>query len=217
MNRQFFNNVTFFRNNVIAYFQDYSTLRAKSYANVTLVNKKKNYNCDFCDFVTNLFGNLKIHVRSNHLEPERPVAAAPVLHVSFSNPRARSDESILNSSALETRYQIPYFVCKKNAIIGVNLKDYVFCGRPSMAFFYTRSQRKRKQIIKWFLALSTCPRCLQSQAKPLARELLFYLTALLGCFAPLTHKKVFIHFNLYIILLLCKQTNSAFESPLIKN
>ena len=113
MNRQFFNNVTFFRNNVIAYFQDYSTLRAKSYANVTLVNKKKNYNCDFCDFVTNLFGNLKIHVRSNHLEPERPVAAAPVLHVSFSNPRARSDESILNSSALETRYQIPYFVCKK--------------------------------------------------------------------------------------------------------
>lgn len=175
MNRQFFNNVTFFRNNVIAYFQDYSTLRAKSYANVTLVNKKKNYNCDFCDFVTNLFGNLKIHVRSNHLEPERPVAAAPVLHVSFSNPRARSDESILNSSALETRYQIPYFVCKKKCNHRGEFKGLCFQWSTFYGLFLHTVPKKKETNNKVVFGIVRVPEVfiVSSQATRKRATLLF--------------------------------------------
>lgn len=83
-------------------------LRAKNYTNISVINKKKNYNCEFCDFVTPLFNDLKLHVKKNHIEApgknakvrrRSSVGDNRTLRVSFSNPRARSDESLLNNTS----------------------------------------------------------------------------------------------------------------------
>ena len=43
-------------------------LRAKNYDNFSIVNNKKVYKCAFCNFVSPLFNNLKLHVKKNHVE-----------------------------------------------------------------------------------------------------------------------------------------------------
>jgi len=70
---------------------DFSMLRAKNYENTTFVNKKKNYNCHFCDFRTHLFNNLKLHIKKNHLAEGGASSQSP----SQQSPRAQSNESVL--------------------------------------------------------------------------------------------------------------------------
>jgi hypothetical protein len=79
-------------------WQDFSVLRAKTYDNVTVVDKKKNYSCHFCPFLTPLFGTLRLHIRQNHLggaEPERMASAG-------SQRRNRSLEGSLPAEAPDT-------------------------------------------------------------------------------------------------------------------
>jgi len=69
---------------------DFTQLIAINYTNVSFVNKKKKYNCEFCDFMTPLFNKLKIHVKKNHLENAKN---APELTVS--NMRGNCEDSLL--------------------------------------------------------------------------------------------------------------------------
>jgi len=81
--------------------QNLVAMRAKKYESFTVVDKRKIYNCNFCDFTVKLFNDLKYHVRKNHLHSDgRRKPKAKQLYVSYSNPRARSDESQLNSETL---------------------------------------------------------------------------------------------------------------------
>jgi len=73
---------------------DFTLLRAKSYDHTVMVNKKKNYNCHFCIYLTPLFNSLKIHIKKNHLD-ER-VISSPT-H-SLTAPRSQSDESVWAAS-----------------------------------------------------------------------------------------------------------------------
>ena len=70
---------------------DFTLLRAKSYDHTVIVNKKKNYSCHFCTFMTPLFNSLKIHIKKNHLD--EGVLSSPT-H-SLIAPRSQSEESIL--------------------------------------------------------------------------------------------------------------------------
>eukprot|EP00092_Neocalanus_flemingeri_P036846 GFUD01040107.1.p1 GENE.GFUD01040107.1~~GFUD01040107.1.p1 ORF type:complete len:249 (+),score=59.05 GFUD01040107.1:116-862(+) len=47
---------------------DFTLLRAKTYSNTVMVNKKKNYRCHYCTFLNPIFTNLKLHIKENHLE-----------------------------------------------------------------------------------------------------------------------------------------------------
>merc|ERR1719470_261254 len=66
---------------------DFTLLRAKNYDNTVMVNKKKNYNCHFCEFLTPLFNSLKLHIKKHHLDEGAP--SSPT------GPRAQSNESVL--------------------------------------------------------------------------------------------------------------------------
>jgi len=69
---------------------DFTLLRAKNYSNTSIVNKKKNYNCHFCDFLTPLFNNLKLHIKKNHLAEGVTSSQSP----SHTTPRAQSNDSV---------------------------------------------------------------------------------------------------------------------------
>jgi len=69
---------------------DFTLLRAKNYNNTSIVNKKKNYNCHFCDFLTPLFNNLKLHIKKNHLAEGVTSSQSP----SHTTPRAQSNDSV---------------------------------------------------------------------------------------------------------------------------
>ena len=86
---------------------DFTMLRAKNYTSVSVVNKKKNYNCEFCGFVTPLFNTLKVHVKKNHLEiPNKNVSVGGV-----GEKRGLSEDSILNVTRKScTRYRIIFFI-----------------------------------------------------------------------------------------------------------
>merc|ERR1719427_410417 len=70
---------------------DFTLLRAKNYDNTVIVNKKKNYSCHFCTFLTPLFNFLKLHIKKHHLD--EGVTSSPT-H-SLLAPRSQSDESVL--------------------------------------------------------------------------------------------------------------------------
>lgn len=80
--------------------QNLEAMRAKKYESFTVVDKRKIYNCNFCDFTVKLFNDLKYHVRKNHLHSDGRRKTKAKQYVSYSNPRARSDESQLNSETL---------------------------------------------------------------------------------------------------------------------
>jgi len=69
---------------------DFTLLRAKNYNNTSIVNKKKNYNCHFCDFHTPLFNNLKLHIKKNHLAEGVTSSQSP----SHTTSRAQSNDSV---------------------------------------------------------------------------------------------------------------------------
>ena len=70
---------------------DFTQLRAKNYTSLSVVNKKKNYNCEFCDFMTPLFNILKIHLKKTHLENTKN--NVPVL--TETKKRGNSEDSLL--------------------------------------------------------------------------------------------------------------------------
>eukprot|EP00092_Neocalanus_flemingeri_P036852 GFUD01040113.1.p1 GENE.GFUD01040113.1~~GFUD01040113.1.p1 ORF type:complete len:1327 (-),score=341.09 GFUD01040113.1:265-4245(-) len=67
---------------------DFTLLRAKTYTNIVTVNKKKNYNCHFCEFLTTIFLTLKNHIKEHHLDEGVTSNPLPA-------PRSQSDESVL--------------------------------------------------------------------------------------------------------------------------
>ena len=98
-------------------------LRAKTYENVTMVAKKKNYSCHFCTFLTPVFATLKHHIRDHHLEvttgrrglsgggqrrrrSQSIESHTILLNVSAAQERparARSDESLLATPTMKSR------------------------------------------------------------------------------------------------------------------
>ena len=72
--------------------EDFSLLRAKNYSNTSVINKKKNYNCHFCEYMTPLFNTLKLHIKKNHLAEGNTSLRSP----SRTSPRcSQSNDSIL--------------------------------------------------------------------------------------------------------------------------
>ena len=93
------------------FLQNLEAMRAKKYESFTVVDKRKIYNCNFCDFTVKLFNDLKYHVRKNHLHSDgRRKTKVKQLYVSYSNPRARSDESQLNSETLHCSERYKYII-----------------------------------------------------------------------------------------------------------
>jgi len=72
--------------------QEFSLLRAKNYSKTSVINKKKNYNCHFCEYMTPLFNTLKLHIKKNHLAEGNTSLRSP----SHTSPRcSQSNDSIL--------------------------------------------------------------------------------------------------------------------------
>jgi hypothetical protein len=74
--------------------QEITQLRARDYKDVTIFNKKRNYNCTLCDFITPLLVTLKKHIKDNHMVdgPE------PVPTPKKPSQRSHSDDTVLDAS-----------------------------------------------------------------------------------------------------------------------
>ena len=63
-----------------------------------MVNKKKMYQCDFCEFTVHQFANLKQHIRKNHLEKRGRKTKGG--ETTLLPTRARSDDILVNECTL---------------------------------------------------------------------------------------------------------------------